>query len=529
MPLSIPTLIEAIPIERDERILRARRTAARTRVAMGLIGIALILAWPRMLPYPALGLAGFAIVELTALVQLAAMRPSWLKAEETAAGAAAVLIIGMGDQRVTALSILWLAAIASGVMARGGRAHWAGSLIVLSALALPVVRMQSLSGQYAALCVAALGLLLTCGRLTRELNSMLRQARRQAENAETLLLAGDIAARMTDRSERAASTMRVAPLQSDETLSADELSSARDGLAGLIEGEGLAMAVQPIVDIRNGTMHAFEALARFGHQRQGNSPLHWFSLAEELGQRAELERACVRAALELLGERPAGTSLSVNLSAPVLLEPATMAMLEAAGDAQADDLAGLIVEITEETLVHGEMELSSVIEPLRARGARLAVDDMGAGYSGLRQITAVHPSYLKLDRSLVSGIDADDERAALVGALAGYAKQVGSLLVAEGVETDAELRAVRRLGVPLVQGFYLGRPGPPWPQLGAASSLEPAPVVSDLRARSGRRSARELSPDDLPVARGLDAPAPRERVDDAQSVRRLRVKTPAGH
>ncbi len=490
MPLSIPTLIEAIPIERDERILRARRTAARTRVAMGLIGIALILTWPRLLPYPALGLAGFAIIELTALVQMAAMRPSWLKLEETAAAAAAVLIIGMGDQRVTALSILWLAAIASGVMARGGRAHWAGSLIVLAALVLPVLRMQSLSGQYAALCVAALGLLLTCGRLTRELNSMLRQARREAENAETLLLAGDIAARMTDRSERVASATRAVPMLPDETLSAEELANARDALAGLIAGEGLAMAVQPIVDIRSGTVHAYEALARFGRPRHDNSPLHWFSLAQELGQRAELERACVRAALELLGERPAGTSLSVNLSAPVLLEGATMAMLEAAGDAHAEDLAGLIVEITEETLVHGEMELSSVIAALRARGARLAVDDMGAGYSGLRQITAVHPSYLKLDRSLVSAIHDDDERAALVGALAGYAKQVGSLLVAEGVETEAELDAVRRLGVPLVQGFYFGRPGPPWPRPGSGVSIAAAiDDIGTVRASSNTRSA----------------------------------------
>jgi hypothetical protein len=201
MPLS--TLIEtAVPIERDERILRARRTAAKARIAFGLIGIALIVSQPRLLPYPALGLAGFAIVELTAIVQLAAIRPAWLKVEESAAGAAAVLIIGMGGQNVTALSILWLAAIASGVMARGGRVHWLGSLIVLAALTLPVIRTEHLSGQYAAVCAAALGLLLTCGRLTRELNHMLRQARREAESAETLLLAGDIAARMTDRSER---------------------------------------------------------------------------------------------------------------------------------------------------------------------------------------------------------------------------------------------------------------------------------------------------------------------------------------
>jgi len=483
MPL--PMLIEAaVPIERDERILRARRTAAKARIAMGLIGTALILVQPRLLPYPALGVAGFAVIVLTALVQLAAIRPSWLKFEESAAGAAAVLIIGMGGQNVTALSILWLAAIASGVMARGGRVHWLGSLIVFIALALPVVREQHFSGQYAAVCAAALGLLLTCGRLTRELNQMLRQARREAESAETLLLAGDIAARMTDRSERATgAAASAAPLGPDDMLSADELASAHDALAHLIEGQGLSMFVQPIVDIRNETMHAYEALARFGKPRPDGSPLHWFALAEKLGERAALERACLRAALDLFAQRPAATSLSVNLSAPVLLEASTMAMLQAAGDALAEDLNGLIIEITEETLVGGDMQLLSAIEPLRARGVRLAVDDMGAGYSGLRQITTVHPSYLKLDRSLVSGIDDDDERAALVGALAGYAKQVGSLLVAEGVETEAELRAIRRLGVPLVQGYYFGRPGPPWPQLSAASQLEATPP--QLRARAG--------------------------------------------
>jgi EAL domain-containing protein (putative c-di-GMP-specific phosphodiesterase class I) len=90
---------------------------------------------------------------------------------------------------------------------------------------------------------------------------------------------------------------------------------------------------------------------------------------------------------------------------------------------------------------------------------------MGAGYSGLGQIMAVHPSYLKLDRSLISGIDVDRERAALVGALADYATRVDCLLVAEGMETEAELLTLIELGVPLAQGFYLGRPAQPWPGL----------------------------------------------------------------
>ena len=105
---------------------------------------------------------------------------------------------------------------------------------------------------------------------------------------------------------------------------------------------------------------------------------------------------------------------------------------------------------------------------------------MGAGYSGLRQITTIRPSYLKLDRSLISGIDTDPDRGALVSAMLGYARQTGGHLVAEGVETEAELTALLALGVSLVQGFYLARPGWPWPEVrqssGAQAAREQAPV-----------------------------------------------------
>jgi EAL domain-containing protein (putative c-di-GMP-specific phosphodiesterase class I) len=103
---------------------------------------------------------------------------------------------------------------------------------------------------------------------------------------------------------------------------------------------------------------------------------------------------------------------------------------------------------------------------------------MGAGYSGLRQITALHPTYLKLDRSLIRGIDTDPDRAALVHALVGYAQHSGAHLVAEGVETEAELDAVVAIGVGLVQGWYYGRPGPPWP----VPSPTSAGVKPDARA-----------------------------------------------
>jgi EAL domain-containing protein (putative c-di-GMP-specific phosphodiesterase class I) len=151
-------------------------------------------------------------------------------------------------------------------------------------------------------------------------------------------------------------------------------------------------------------------------------------------------------------------------------------------------------------LVHNEAQLDAVLAPLRERGAEMAVDDMGAGYSGLNQIMAVHPRYLKLDRSLITGIDTDRERSAMVAALASYAERVGSLLVAEGMETEAELLTLIELGVPLAQGFYLGRPGQPWPGLRTAVPMrwdetqEPSverkrPAAPRQRERGARRTA----------------------------------------
>jgi diguanylate cyclase (GGDEF)-like protein len=567
-----------VPIESGGHVQRARRTAAWARAVIGLAGIALILVKPDLLDVPALGIAGFATIMATAGVHLLARRVKLLKLEESLAGVAAILIVGLGDQRVNVLSILWLAAVASGVMARGGRVHWIGRTIVLSALVLPIVRETSLSAEYAGLVVAAIALLLTIGRLTVELNSLLRKARwdadhddltgllsrnafhaalqkasaradeqrplsllmfdldgfgainktagqasgdallarfgelllaqstggavggrlggdefaillpgaealaladrllqslpqgeedgrriatsvgiaqapRDGSDAEALLRAADIALRVA---KKAAGDGQVS-VYSGGSLSGDGRRSARGALRRVIDGDGLSIVVQPIVDVRSGSIHAYEALARFG-PNGGGSPLQWFSLADELGEREALERACLREALELFNRRPRGTRLSVNLSAPVLIDRSTLRMLD-----RIRDLSDLIIEVTEEALVQNDELLNTALAPLRERGAQMAVDDMGAGYSGLGQIMAVHPSYLKLDRSLISGIDVDQDRAALVGALADYAARVGSLLVAEGMETAEELQALIELGVPLAQGFYLARPAAPWP------------------------------------------------------------------
>lgn len=168
--------------EVPQEILRARRTAALARGTLALCGLGAVIGNPGLVTSPALALIGFGCIVATALVELAAPRASWLVLEESVGGITAILIIGLGPERVSILSLLWLAAVASGVLARGGRMFWVGRALLLLALALPVVREREASFAYLALVLAALALLLTCGRVTRELRGMLERARYDADH-----------------------------------------------------------------------------------------------------------------------------------------------------------------------------------------------------------------------------------------------------------------------------------------------------------------------------------------------------------
>lgn len=278
-----------------------------------------------------------------------------------------------------------------------------------------------------------------------------------------LLRAADVAMRAAKRAGKGR-----AVAYAGETLADRDEADARAALATAIEQGGIAMAVQPLVDLRSGAIHAYEALARFTLPG-GPSTGEAFALAERLGMREQLDLACFERALTLLPRRPRGTRLSINVAGALLSQPRALRLLAALPDEQARDV---VLEVTEDALVRDYAALRRAVRPLLARGMRLAVDDMGAGYAGLRHAIDLHPAYLKLDRALVHGVDRDPKRAALVDALLRYAEHAGSHLVAEGVETDGELAALRRLGVPFAQGFLLARPAQPWPPL--AIALQPA-------------------------------------------------------
>jgi EAL domain-containing protein (putative c-di-GMP-specific phosphodiesterase class I)/putative methionine-R-sulfoxide reductase with GAF domain len=198
----------------------------------------------------------------------------------------------------------------------------------------------------------------------------------------------------------------------------------------------------------------YEALARMPLDPV-RSPDWWLAKAEEVGLRQHLEIACLAAAT-CLGPTPEDRLLFVNLSPSLLAVPGALDLLDRLPQR-------LVVELTEQEAVEDYDGLRHDLEPWLARGVRIAIDDAGAGYSSLRHVIELTPDFLKLDRELVRDLDRDRNRRALVGAMAAFAAEVGTSVIAEGVETEAELDVLRDAEVDLVQGYLLARPGPRWP------------------------------------------------------------------
>jgi EAL domain-containing protein (putative c-di-GMP-specific phosphodiesterase class I) len=225
----------------------------------------------------------------------------------------------------------------------------------------------------------------------------------------------------------------------------------RSDIVELIETENLEVAYQPIIDLRSDRCIGIEALARF--PEPFSRPDHTFAVAEQVGLSLELERLVVIQAWKMLPLLGPGQFLALNLSPDALVELAHRANVR-------DDLPlqQLVIEVTEHSVVESYGALHHELAPLRRRGLRIAVDDAGAGYASLRHVLELRPDFIKVDRSLIHGIADDHARRVAVSAFLSLALDIGSSVVAEGVERPADLRTVRELGLHGVQGYLLGRP-----------------------------------------------------------------------
>jgi EAL domain-containing protein (putative c-di-GMP-specific phosphodiesterase class I)/DNA-binding NarL/FixJ family response regulator len=304
-------------------------------------------------------------------------------------------------------------------------------IIVLTADSTPAAREGALSAGASDFLTKPVDRTEVVLRARNLLHARLLHGRLRAHNAQ---LRSEIAARDA----------------ADERARSDASDKVRR-LRRVLEGDQPRIVFQPIAQLDCRRVVGYEALARFDHQPL-RPPDVWFAEAAEVGLGIELELTAVRLALEQFPSMSSAPVLTLNVSPATALTPALADLL--AGH----DPERLVLEITEHAAVDDYDELMETLGRLRSTGLRLAVDDAGAGFASLHHILLLRPDVIKLDISLVRDVNQDPVKRALASSLVTFARDIGSTIIAEGIETPAELAALVELGVPWGQGYHLGRP-----------------------------------------------------------------------
>jgi len=264
--------------------------------------------------------------------------------------------------------------------------------------------------------------------------------------------------------QRAAKLHRIAHLKRDVAAylgTEERMAGDRAGLeASLARGlDSLWMAYQPIVNPRRKQVIAYEALVRT-REPSIPHPGVLFSVAERLGRVQEVGRAIRASVARTLAERRVESDIFMNLHPSDLLDEALFSP-----DSPISPFARQVVlEITERAALDSGADIPGRIRRLRSLGFRVAIDDLGAGYAGLSYFALLTPDVVKLDITLVRNIHQEEIKRKLVGSLTSLCKELGMLVVAEGVETAEERDTVLDLDCDLLQGFFFAKPAPPFPE-----------------------------------------------------------------
>jgi EAL domain-containing protein (putative c-di-GMP-specific phosphodiesterase class I) len=226
---------------------------------------------------------------------------------------------------------------------------------------------------------------------------------------------------------------------------------------------GLVVAFQPMLEWREPglTTVGLEALVRGARGSGLESASDLFARARREGAEVEVDRLCLRAIFRCVEERRPELDVSVNVHASTLGgDPEFPTFLFRLAEAHAIDLARVTVEIVEQSRTPDEGRLQANLAALRQAGLRIALDDVGLGYSNYQMMLDCVPDFLKVDRYLVAGCDLDLRRRAILDSVFLLGGRIGARMVAEGVETRGELQVLTMLGVELFQGFLFSRPIP---------------------------------------------------------------------
>jgi diguanylate cyclase (GGDEF)-like protein/PAS domain S-box-containing protein len=288
-------------------------------------------------------------------------------------------------------------------------------------------------------------------------------------------------------------------------VAAMERLEVRTELERALAAGAFQLHYQPIVDLGSGELIGVEALIRWRHPRRGLiPPMEFIRVAEETGLIVPLGAWVLEQALTDVvrwRERAPGmrVSMSVNVSACQVRAPGFVDMLVdalARRDLPAD---GLVLEITETTLLTGDEQVSADLMELRRLGVRIAIDDFGTGYSSLDNIRLHAVDIVKIDRSFINGVERSRRQTALIGAIVHLARALDLRVVAEGVETAAQREALVLAGCDLGQGYLFSPAVPadgiePWLTSAAASPFEPVAVSIDAAPAHGHNGDAAGSP-----------------------------------
>jgi EAL domain-containing protein (putative c-di-GMP-specific phosphodiesterase class I) len=233
-------------------------------------------------------------------------------------------------------------------------------------------------------------------------------------------------------------------------IAADEEWNKLARLDEIIRTEAFHVEFQPVIDLMDGSIYMVEALSRF----QSRTPGEWFDEARELGLIHKLEILAIRKALRAAHVVPGDALVSVNVSPDTLTSQAFTRLLEHTRF----PLHRLVLEVTEHAFIDDFERVLKMMQRLRAKGVKVALDDLGAGYASLRHLVGLAPDIIKVDRSLIRDIHEGGSQHALLRALVSFASTVDAVLVTEGIESNAELAVVRSTGARYGQGFLLSNP-----------------------------------------------------------------------
>lgn len=243
-------------------------------------------------------------------------------------------------------------------------------------------------------------------------------------------------------------------------------------LRDILDRERLTAVFQPIINLGNGEIMGYEGLIRGPSSTPLQSPLALFGVAQRHGLSLELERVCRKVVIGSFAARDLPGRLFLNVDPECLLQPGftrgeTLRLLEAVGLTP----DRIVIELTEHRPMLDYAVLRAATDHYREMGFQIAIDDLGEGFSGLRLWSELRPAFVKVDRHFVEGVNRDPVKHKFLESIQRIAEQARSTVIAEGIETEAELRTVREIGIGLGQGYVIARPSAtPAPSLAPALS-----------------------------------------------------------